>query len=151
MTAPSPQDRHTIARWRLLLGKEAEKQSLSCAGDAACERIERLVGFLFGESSGGGGQGRTRSGDRSGGLGGGHPLTVPEWVDSVRELFPREAKEVMERELVQRRGIEELLQQPQLLEKVEPNTELVKTLLTHRDLLKCLAEEARQSTVNRAA
>jgi Mg-chelatase subunit ChlD len=41
----------------------------------------------------------------------------------------------MERELVQRRGIRELLDQPELLEKVEPNIELVKTLLTHKDLL----------------
>jgi uncharacterized protein with von Willebrand factor type A (vWA) domain len=41
----------------------------------------------------------------------------------------------MERELVQRRGIHELLDQPKLLEKVEPNVELVKTLLTHQDLL----------------
>jgi len=57
-------------------------------------------------------------------------LTVPEWVDLVGELFPHQAKEVLERELVQRRGIAELLEQPKLLEKVEPNLELVKTLLT---------------------
>ena len=56
-------------------------------------------------------------------------------MDLVGELFPHQAKEVLERELVQRRGIAELLEQPKLLEKVEPNLELVKTLLTHKDLL----------------
>lgn len=124
--------RHTLARWRLILGKDAEEQQITCTGDSDCERIEALVGFLFeGGSSGRDGQ----SDDRSGGLGGGHPLSVPEWIDGVAELFPRSAKEIMERELVQRRGINELLDQPDLLEKVEPNVELVKTLLTHKDLL----------------
>src|SRR5262249_469993 len=38
-------------------------------------------------------------------------------------------------ELVNRRGLRELMQKPELLERIEPNTELVKTLLTHRDLM----------------
>lgn len=132
-------DSHTLARWRLVLGQEAEQHRISCAGDADCERIEQLVGFLFDDTAGGedarGGSGRGRSKDRQGGLGGGHPLTVPDWVDAVSELFPRSAKEVMERELVQRRGIAELLDEPKLLERIEPNVEIVKTLLTHKDLL----------------
>jgi len=60
---------------------------------------------------------------------------VPRWVDEVNELFPRSTKEVLERELVARRGIGELLERPDLLERVEPSLDLVKTLLTHRDLL----------------
>lgn len=62
-------------------------------------------------------------------------MTVPKWVDQVSELFPNNVKEVMEKELVKRRGISELLEKPELLEKVEPNTDLVKTLLVHKDLL----------------
>jgi Mg-chelatase subunit ChlD len=119
------------------LGKQAEAQGITCGGDGEYERIDAIVGFLFGE----GGEDASRAGarrgggSRQGGLGGGHPLTVPEWVEAVAELFPHQAKEVLERELVQRRGIRELLDQPKLLEKVEPNVELVKTLLTHKDLL----------------
>ena len=62
-------------------------------------------------------------------------MNVPRWVDEVGQLFPRQAKEVMERELVNRRGMRELMEKPEMLEKIEPNLELVKTLLTHRDLL----------------
>lgn len=127
---PTAAQRHTLARWRLVLGKDAEQQQINCGGDSECERIEALVGFLFEE-----GAAAATGDDRSGGRGGGHSLSVPEWVDAVSELFPRSAKEIMERELVQRRGIAELLDQPQLLEKIEPNMELVKTLLTHKDLL----------------
>jgi Mg-chelatase subunit ChlD len=132
----TPRDPHTLARWRLVLGKSAEEHGVSCAGDADCERIEQLVGFLFGEpdSSQGAGTRRSRPGDRRGGRGS-STLTVPDWVQQVGELFPHQAKEVMQRELIQRRGIRELLEQPELLEKVEPNVELVKTLLSHKDLL----------------
>ncbi len=41
----------------------------------------------------------------------------------------------MERELINRRGLRELMEKPEILERIEPNRELVKTLLTHRDLM----------------
>lgn len=126
-------DRHTLARWRLVLGESAETCQVHCAGDEQCERIEQLLGFLFAPGSDGTGVGQ-RPRDRSGGRGS-STLTVPHWVDGVSELFPRQAKEVLERELVHRRGIGELLENPELLERIEPNQELVKTLLTHKDLL----------------
>jgi Mg-chelatase subunit ChlD len=137
MNASTQPDPHLLARWRLVLGKSAEDQGITCGGDGECERVERLVGFLFDEGGEGkGGKGRSgRSKDRKGGQGD-STLTVPEWVDQVSDLFPHQAKEVLQRELIQRRGIAELLEKPELLEKVEPNIELVKTLLTHKDLLR---------------
>jgi Mg-chelatase subunit ChlD len=130
-------DPQTLARWRLVLGKAAEPHGISCAGNSEAERVEQLVGFLFepgdgqgGKSGRGGRSSGERSADRSP-----SQLTVPGWVDAVNELFPQQSKEVMQRELVRRRGIAELMEKPELLEKIEPNLELVKTLLTHRDLL----------------
>lgn len=143
-TQPDDQDRETLTRWRLVLGKQAEQHGLSCAGNEDAQRVEELVGFLFEDCDGAGqgagsgraagGRNRGKSKDRQGGQGK-STLSVPEWVSAVHELFPRQVKEVMERELVSRRGIRELLSQPDLLEKIEPNTDLVKTLLTHKDLL----------------
>jgi Mg-chelatase subunit ChlD len=138
----SASDRHWIARWRLALGRNAEAFGIDCGNDDSYERIEQLVGFLFDGS----GEGRARAGESGGSPGrrggssrrggsGSSVLSVPEWIDGVSELFPRQAKEVLERELVHRRGIRELLDQPKLLEKIEPNVELVKTILTHKDLL----------------
>ena len=124
-------DPHDLARWRLVLGKDAEQHQISCEGDAECTRVEELVGFLFDES----GEGGSASDERSGGSGGGHPLTVPDWVQGVSELFPQQAKEVMEGEMIKRRGIDQLLDSPELLEKVEANVDLAKTIMTHRDLL----------------
>jgi Mg-chelatase subunit ChlD len=131
---PNPQN---LPRWRLVLGKVAEEHSISCGGNGEIERIEKLVGFLFESEEGkgrGGGRGGGSSSDRSGGLGPSQ-LTVPDWVDAVNELFPQQSKEVMQKELVRRRGIAEIMEKPELLEKIEPNLELVKTLLTHRELM----------------
>jgi Mg-chelatase subunit ChlD len=131
--------RQTLTRWRLILGRSAEQHGVCLGeGDEQAARIEALVGFLFEQGGGGSGAGsgsKPQSGDRRGGLGPGHAMNVPRWVDEVGQLFPREAKEVMERELVNRRGLRELMEKPELLEKIEPNQELVKTLLTHRDLM----------------
>ena len=124
-------DRQILTRWRLVLGKAAEQHGISIDGDDEdARRIESLVGYLFAEAAGSG-----QAKDRQGGLGKGHAMNVPRWVDEVGQLFPREAKEVMERELINRRGLRELMEKPEILERIEPNQELVKTLLTHRDLM----------------
>lgn len=136
MSEEEATQRRTLTRWRLVLGEEAEKHGLSiAAGDEQAQRIEALVGFLFqpGGAEGTGGEAKPK--DRQGGLRPGHAMNVPRWVDEVGQLFPREAKEVMERELVNRRGLRELMEKPEILERIEPSQELVKTLLTHRDLL----------------
>ena len=114
-------DPERIARWRLVLGKAAEQHGITCGDDGRAGACERALGFVFDD-------------DRQGGAGGSQ-LAIPSWIDAVSELFPRQAKEVLERELIRRRGISDLLDHPQLLEKIEPNVELVKTLLTHKDLL----------------
>jgi len=127
---PNPQQ--MLTRWRLVLGKDAEQQGICLgAGDEEARRIEALVGYLFSEGSAAQGQAK----DRAGGLGPGHAMNVPRWVDEVGQLFPRQAKEVMERELIHRKGLRELMEKPEILERIEPSQELVKTLLTHRDLM----------------
>jgi hypothetical protein len=128
----------TLPRWRALLGRERAEQHGLAAGLAGTdanadvaelERAGELLDFLFADKGGKAGKGRR------GGSGPSDGLTVSSWVDQVRELFPHSAREVLEAELVRRRGLAELLQRPDVLERIEPTAELVKTLLTHRELL----------------
>jgi Mg-chelatase subunit ChlD len=116
-----PADHPWIDRWRLVLGKTAEQRGLHASSDPRVGQALAAIDFVFDPARGAG------TGDSE--------LTVPTWIDAVSELFPRQAKEVLERELISRRGIAQLLDHPKLLEKVEPSVELVKTLLTHKDLL----------------
>ncbi len=129
-TVLSAEDQSWVSRWRLVLGKTAEQSGISCAGDPQASAAQAAIDFVF-------------EGDDRGAGSGDSVLTVPTWIDAVSELFPRQAKEVLERELISRRGIAELLDHPKLLEKVEPNVELVKTLLTHKDLLDPRARDPR--------
>lgn len=118
------EERALLNRWRLVLGKSAEECGIGFspgAGEGDCEGAEQALDYLYSDSRGAGK--------------GGSSLTVPKWIEAVNELFPRQAKEVLERELVQRKGIRQILEQPELLERIEPNVDLVKTLLTHKDLL----------------
>lgn len=124
-----PRDPKTLARWRVMLGKPAEEFGIGMGGgeDGDLAEASELLDYLYADEPSGG--------ERQGGSGESTGLTVPRWVDGVHKLFPASAKEVMERELVHRRGIADLLEQPELLERIEPSVDLVKTLLTHRDLL----------------
>ena len=120
----SDDERAMMNRWRLVLGKDAERAGLALSPTGRTEDAagaEAALAFLYEDDRGGGSETSQ--------------LTVPGWIESVSELFPRQAKEVLERELVQRKGIHKILEQPELLERIEPNVELVKTLLTHKDLL----------------
>ncbi len=123
-----------LARWRLVLGKEAEEHHISCGNDEEMQRIENLMDFLFNDNevpeNSESDQNKSHKGGKSASV-----MTIPQWIEEVAELFPRSSKEVMERELVKRRGISGLLEQPELLEKIEPNIELVKTLISHKDLM----------------
>lgn len=116
-------ERGMVNRWRLVLGKDAEKAGLAISPGQSSEDAvgaESALAFLY-DDRGAGSEASI--------------LNVPSWIDAVSELFPRQAKEVLERELVNRKGIHQILDQPDLLERIEPNVELVKTLLTHKDLL----------------
>ncbi|MBF0103171.1 MAG: VWA domain-containing protein [Desulfobacterales bacterium] len=122
MTTNIPVNQNHISKWRLILGKEAEKYGIACDGEISY--TGQLIDFIFSSDSD----------NRQGGKGSSR-LTIPKWIDAVNVLFPNPVKEVMQRELVKRRGIHELMQKPELLEKIEPNLDLVKTILTHKDLL----------------
>ena len=46
-------ERKILTRWRLVLGKAAEQQGICIAGgDEEAQRIEALVGYLFGDAAG---------------------------------------------------------------------------------------------------
>ncbi|HEY1173101.1 MAG TPA: VWA domain-containing protein [Verrucomicrobiae bacterium] len=118
---------NTHTRWRLVLGRFAQNQ-LSEPLSARDARMEAALDYLYSrEYKGRGVRDRQQAGslDPS-------QLTVPGWLGEVRELFPREVVEVIEKHALDRYGMKELLTDPQTLEKLEPNMDLLKTLLTFR-------------------
>ncbi len=132
---PSPQDIEALRRWRLVLGRFAERELGPIDDTAGSQhgRMDRVLEYLYGREYTGRGVRRRDSG-RSGGLG---PslLVLPEWLAEVRELFPRETIEVVERHALDRYGMTELVTDREVLERLEPNYELLKAVLTFRGMM----------------
>ena len=57
-------------------------------------------------------------------------LTIPEWLHRVRTLFPQKTAQVLERHALDRYQMQELLTDPEILERMEPNQALLETILS---------------------
>jgi Mg-chelatase subunit ChlD len=120
----------TLTRWRLVLGRFAEKE-LSVPLSSREARMEAALDFLYSREYEGRGV-RGRSGGASLDP---SQLSVPHWLSEVRELFPRDVVEVIEKHALDRYGLTELVTDKETLEKLEPSMALLKTLMTFRGQL----------------
>lgn len=124
----------TLARWRLVLGKYA-KDRIHTGMSLEQLRMEDALDFLYSREYHGrgvrGDQGTSREGslDPS-------QLTIPRWLSEVRELFPKETVSIIEKHALDRYGLTELVTDPEILRRLEPNFDLLKMLLTFRGHLK---------------
>ena len=67
--------------------------------------------------------------ERQGGSGASQ-LTVARWLSEVRQLFPQETAEVLQRHALDRYHLTELLTDREVLEKMEPDQALLETILS---------------------
>ncbi len=123
---------NTLTRWRLVLGRFAEKK-LGGSLSPQQGRMEAALDFLYSREYKGRGvrEPNKPEGPQPGSLDPSQ-LNVPTWLGEVRELFPQETVEVIEKHALDRYGMTELVTDKQTLEKLEPNMDLLKTLLTFR-------------------
>ncbi len=111
-------------RWRLVLGRYARPR-LGEVGDQAQQRMDRALDFLYGREY----LGRGLRGESGPGSLDPSQLTLVNWLGEVRELFPQETVEVIEKHALDRYGMTELVTDPQTLARLEPNHQLLRTLL----------------------
>ncbi|MEU6866118.1 VWA domain-containing protein [Streptomyces sp. NPDC046876] len=126
-----------LRRWRMVLGGESDGTGCALGGrDAA---MDAALGALYG---GGGTPGGVSGGSRrAGGLGGSAPR-VARWLGDIRTYFPAPVVQVMQRDAIERLGLDSLLLEPEMLEAVEPDVHLVGTLLS---LNKAMPETTRET------
>jgi Mg-chelatase subunit ChlD len=117
----------SLQRWRMVLGRYA-KNALPMPQDRVAQRREEALDFLYGREYGGRGVRMPGSLDPS-------QLTVPRWLAEVRELFPAEAAEVVERHALDRYGMTELVTDPEVLGRLTPSLDLVKAILSFRGMM----------------
>jgi hypothetical protein len=138
MEDPNMLDRDlALNRWRLVLGSMSDN-SLSFSGSdreiLSFEDMEQLLDYLYSHAQGDDVRGESIS-DRSGGLGESQ-LTAAKWITKVRELFPKQTAEVLERHALDEFKMTELLTDKKVLEQMNPDMSLLKTVLQLKHLMK---------------
>ena len=104
-----------LRRWRLILGgDDADGIGLALGGSDAA--ADRALAALY-------------DGDRSAGLGGSAPA-VARWLGDIREYFPTSVVQIMQKDALERLDLQRMLLEPELLESVEPDIDLVGTLIS---------------------
>ena len=116
----SPDAALTVSqRWRLLLGEDAPEDRNADGQPTALpeewQRLDEVVGDLYEE-------------DRRGSMGK-SAVRLTEWLGRLRENFPPESIEVMQRDALERFGLTKLLTDPVILERLEPDVHLAATLI----------------------
>lgn len=127
---------NTLARWRLVLGKYAgnriQKTSSKDAIGQSYERMDRALDYLYGREY----QGRGIRKDGTNGTLDESQLTLFTWLGEVRELFPNDTLEIIEKHALDRYGLTDLVTDPKTLDRLEPNQQLLRTLLSLRRHMK---------------
>jgi VWA domain containing CoxE-like protein len=126
-------DKAALLRWRLALGPGAERaapelalQGLSgAAGELGLQGprlddLDEALDFVYG--------------DRKGGSGGSRPY-VPKWLGLVREFFSQDVVAFVQKDAIERKGLTQLLFEPETLPFLEKNVDLVTTLMSAKGLI----------------
>ncbi|MCI8541737.1 VWA domain-containing protein [Acetatifactor aquisgranensis] len=125
-------EQEILNRWRLVLGKYASGQIPFSSGNLNYMDMENVLDYLYSREYG---EEQEVRRDRAGGSDGSQ-LTVPYWLHEIKRLFPRRTVEVLERHALEKYGMTELLTDPDVLRKLEPNKELLKTILELKHMMK---------------
>ncbi len=109
-------------RWRLALGRYAQNRLGSMQGRDG--RMDETLDYLYGREYAGRGLA-----DRGGSL---DPtqMTALGWLGQARGLFPADVFETLQADALNRYGMTELLQDPQLMASIEPRQDLLPMLLS---------------------
>jgi Mg-chelatase subunit ChlD len=137
---------HRQSRWRLVMGAGSEQLCGGLSEDD--QKRDECLGFLYDREYGAGRN--VRGGDdRKGGLGD-SALTVPDWINQVNELFPKRTIERLERDALERYQLEEMVTNPEVLARAQPNQSLLKAVLRTKHLMNQDVLKAAQHLVRKA-
>ena len=116
-----------LTKWRLILGKQADP-SVSVPLEGEMMGLDGVLDALY-------------DSDRTGGLGSSSP-NINRWLGDIRKYFPTSTVQLMQKDAIDRLNLKQLLLQPETLENLEPDVNLVATLLS---LNKAMPQNTRET------
>ncbi len=130
---PNPLNQEQLKRWRLILGRHAQDSLAGMGGAGGFQlsadqmAMDEALAAIYDESSGEGEGQRSRQ--RSAGLGPSAP-NLAKWLGDIRNYFKEDVVTVIQNDAIERKGLTQLLFEPEMLKNVEPNPQLVGTLMS---------------------
>ena len=127
-----------LRRWRLALGADAGPQAAPLLGDD--QGMDRTLAALY--------DGQDDNGKRQAGLGSSAP-NVARWLGDIRQYFPSDVVQVMQKDALERLGLTRMLLEPEMLRAVEPDVHLVATLLSLNRVMPSKTKETARQVVRK--
>lgn len=119
-------------RWRLVLGRYAERSLPGAALSGADQRADRALDYLYAREMERRGLRRDKRGGGAGGSLDPSRLTPLGWLGELRGLFPQSVCETVQAHAIDNLGMTELLSDPKVLDALEPNKDLLKSLIAFK-------------------
>lgn len=123
-----PIDQDELLRWRLILGPSAEEDLAQAGGselelDQEQHAMDAALAAIYDETE------SPATGARQAGLGPSAPQ-LAKWLGDIRTYFSEDVVAVIQQDAIERKGLSQLLFEPEMLRSVQPNVQLVGTLLS---------------------
>ncbi|MCX4094888.1 VWA domain-containing protein [Nocardia sp. alder85J] len=119
----------TLERWRLILGAAgAAVAAGGLDGDAAAQ--DAALDWLYERDGDLDRRGIRRTGGSEASV-----VRAVDWLDDIHRLFPKDTIERLERDAVQRFGLHEVVTDPEVLQRLEPNADLLAAVLRTKHLM----------------
>lgn len=123
-------DCRSLNRWRLILGSFSNLEI-----DNKYSEIDETLNFLYDREYTQNGGYSLDNFNNSNSSKEKSALTVPKWISKVKKLFPKETVEIMQKQALEKYKLTEILTDENILKEIEPNIELLKNILTFKDMM----------------
>lgn len=152
-----------VQRWRLILGKSTEDELRSqaerqgwlrsaCLLEGDQPEMDEALEVVYAEDEG---IDLTREewerepGGKHGAVRGRSFPKVARWLGEVRRLFPTDIVTLVQKDAIERRGLKQLLFEPEMLAQVEPSVDLASMILSLKSLVPENAKAAARELVRK--
>ncbi|MDR2096846.1 MAG: VWA domain-containing protein [Treponema sp.] len=136
-----------LKRWRLILGKSSDEKLHSLQDGsspllAGAENVmDEALAAIYDNTAE-----PERSSKRRAGLGPSYP-NIAKWLTDIRSFFPDDVVSVIQGDAIERKGLRQLLFEPETLAQVKPDIEIVGTLLALKEQIPDKSKEQARSLV----